>query len=47
MHKISLRVYVYVYVYVFLQLSNRHFLSPGGHVISSSSVEDNAWFLES
>ena len=47
MRKISLRVYVYVYVYVFFQLSNRNFLSPRGHVISSSSGEDIAWFIES
>ena len=46
MRKISLRVYVYVYVF-FFQLSNRNFLSPRGHVISSSSGEDNAWFIES
>ena len=45
MHKISLRVYVYVYV--FFQLSNRNFISPRGHVISSTSGEDNACFTES
>ena len=45
MHKISLQMYVYVYV--FFQLSNRNFTSPRGLVISSSSGEDNAWFIES